>query len=162
MKKLICIVLSLLLLCGVACADTLADGGKSTATATMTVNTPEPEPETVVEVVVNWGDMEFSYDDGVISAVNGSNTVTVTNNSNVEVTVTCELSGLADGISGTVDGKSAPVSEVLDAKPEEGSADAHTFTVEFAAEDTFDPTRYANGEEVTLGSVTVSVAAAEK
>ena len=167
MKKLISLLLAALLLASMgafALAETLGDGSASTEEATMSVTTIDD----MVSVEVNWGALEFAYtEEGWnpatriytektgITPVNGSNYVTVVNYSNVDVTVTCELSDVASGITGSVDGSGSISAHFLSACTGSDSAPAHSFTIDFTAGESFNPE--GSSGRLKLANVTVSV-----
>lgn len=170
MKKLISVLLAALLLLtmsSLALASTLNDGGSDAKDASLSV----PETGNIVSVEVDWGEMKFAYtqqgwnpvaatysDATAITPVNGSNYVKLTNYSNVAVNATCTLTGIASGVTGSINGGSDTAEVPLKACTNGSDGGTCTFTVTFTPSDAFKP---ESNTSMKLATVTVSVKAAQ-
>lgn len=135
--------------------------------------TPTPQPatvtvakSTVISVDVTWGSMQFTYNvgdwdpdthqyEGGWTCDEDENKITVTNNSNIAIDVTCEYTKAQDydWINGsfTVDGQSANFTFTLDELEEGGTSDSRDVYLTLESEK---PDEEIQGQ---VGTVTVSI-----
>ena len=135
--------------------------------------TPTPQPatvtvakSTVISVDVTWGSMQFTYNvgdwdpdthqyEGGWTCDEDENKITVTNNSNIAIDVTCEYAKAQDydWIDGsfTVNGQSADFPFTLDELEEDGTPDSRDVYLTLESEK---PDEEIQGQ---VGTVTVSI-----